>query len=122
MTSFDCWVDFSLACARFLPSLPEAHPCRRVHGHTFDVRVLLRGPLEAPHGWVADFADVERVWQREVHAHLDHRLLNDVPGLEAPTSEQLAAWCWARLRPHLPALARLEVRESGRYGIGYSGS
>jgi 6-pyruvoyltetrahydropterin/6-carboxytetrahydropterin synthase len=121
MTAFDCWVDFTLACARFLPGLPADHPCRRVHGHTFDVRVQLRGPLDAAQGWVADFHDVEVAWQREVHAVLDHRLLNDVPGLENPTSEHVAAWCWSRLSAHVPALARIEVRESGRYGIGYMG-
>lgn len=118
MATLDCFVDFSLACARFLPALPDDHPCRRVHGHTFDVRVILRGPLDADRHWVVDFAEVERVWRHRVHDVLDHRLLNDLPGLEHPTSERLALWLREALQPVLPALVRLEVRESGRYGVG----
>ena len=117
MAELECFVDFSLACARFLPALPDDHPCRRVHGHTFDVRVVLRGGLDPARHWVVDFADVERIWRQRVHEVLDHRLLNDLPGLEHPTSERLVLWLRDALQPVLPALARFEVRESGRYGV-----
>lgn len=121
MSQFDCWVDFTLASARFLPALPDDHPCRRVHGHTFDVRVTLRGPLDPGRQWVVDFAEVEAIWRARVHDVLDHRLLNDVFGLEDPTSEAIAAWCWRELHQELPALTSIEVRESGRYGVRYAG-
>ncbi len=111
----ELFADFSLACARRLPNVPDGHPCGRMHGHTFDVRVILEGPVDPHTGWVVDFADVEAAW-RGVHDALDHRCLNDVPGLENPTSERLAEWCWRALAPALPLLAAIEVRESGRFG------
>jgi 6-pyruvoyltetrahydropterin/6-carboxytetrahydropterin synthase len=114
------FVDFTLASARSLPNVPAGHPCGRVHGHTFDVRVTLDGPVDPHTGWVADFAEVERAWSG-VHARLDHRLLNDVPGLENPTSEHLARYVWHALRPALPLLVHVEVRESGRFGCRYDG-
>jgi 6-pyruvoyltetrahydropterin/6-carboxytetrahydropterin synthase len=116
-----CFVDFTLASARRLPNVPDGHPCGRVHGHTFDVRVVLDGPVGEHSGWVTDFADVEAAWAARVHRPLDHRLLNEVPGLENPTSERLAQWIWRALRPTLPVLAEVEVRESSRYGCTYRG-
>jgi 6-pyruvoyltetrahydropterin/6-carboxytetrahydropterin synthase len=117
----EVFVDFTIAAARYLPHVAEGHPCGRMHGHTFDVRVVLRGPVDPQTGWVADFADVESAW-KPIHGALDHRTLNDVPGLENPTSEHLAQWCWRTLAPALPLLARIEVRESGRYGCVYDGT
>jgi 6-pyruvoyltetrahydropterin/6-carboxytetrahydropterin synthase len=116
----ELFIDFTLAAARRLPHVPEGHPCGRVHGHTFDVRVTLDGPVDSDTGWVADFADVEAAWA-PLHAQLDHRYLNDVPGLENPTSEHLATFVWRALRPALPLLAQIDVRESGRYGCRYRG-
>ncbi len=113
----ECFVDFSLACARRLPHVPPEHPCGRVHGHTFDVRVTVAGPVDPRSGWVMDFAEIEAVWQREVFAALDHRLLNDVAGLDNPTSEHVAAWLMSRLAPWLPLLTAIDVRESHRYGV-----
>lgn len=118
----DCFADYALACARHLPSLPEGHPCRRLHGHTFDVRLTITGPLDPVHHWVMDFGDLDALWQARVHAVLDHRVLNDIPGLEHPTSERLAVWLWETLAPQLPLLAAIEVRESGRSGVVYRGT
>lgn len=111
---------FHLESARRLPHLPESHPCARVHGHSFRVEVHLRGPLEPRLGWVLDFADLEQAWA-PIKAALDHRFLNDVAGLENPTSERLAIWIWDRLKPGLPGLAKLVIQESAHSGCIYTG-
>jgi 6-pyruvoyltetrahydropterin/6-carboxytetrahydropterin synthase len=116
----DIFNRFSLEAARRLPNLPPEHPCSRVHGHSFQVEVHVRGPLDAQLGWVIDFADIQRAWQ-PIHASLDHRYLNEVEGLENPTSEHLAQWIWQRLLPALPGLAKVVVMETATSGCIYNG-
>lgn len=111
---------FHLQCARRLPALPASHPCARVHGHSFEIEVTLRGTVDPVAGWVCDFADIERAW-RPVHDALDHRYLNDIDGLENPTSEHLAMWLWQMLAPSLPALAQIRVVETHNAGCIYRG-
>ena len=67
-----------------------------------------------------DFADVTRAFQ-PLYEQLDHHYLNDIPGLENPTSEILAMWIWARLKPSLPLLSKVVVRETCTAGCAYSG-
>lgn len=117
----DIYSIFSLECARSLPLLPDAHPCARVHGHSFRIEVHVTGPLDERLGWVLDFADLERAWA-PVHATLDHRYLNDVPGLENPTSEVMAIWIWEKLKPAIPGLSKVIVQETARSGCIYSGN
>ncbi|HRH80714.1 MAG TPA: 6-carboxytetrahydropterin synthase QueD [Thiobacillaceae bacterium] len=111
---------YHLEAARRLPHLPAEHPCARLHGHSFRIEVHVAGPLDAGKGWVLDFADLDRAWQ-PIHAALDHRYLNDVPGLANPTSEHLAIWIWEHLKDALPGLVRIEVRETERSGCVYRG-
>lgn len=111
---------FHLQCARRLPALPEAHPCSRVHGHSFRIELTLDGELDPVLGWVVDFADIGRAWQT-VHDALDHRCLNDIDGLDNPTSERLAIWLWDRLKPTLPGLSQLKVMETHDAGCVYRG-
>lgn len=111
---------YHLEAARRLPHLPADHPCSRLHGHSFRIQVHVAGPLDAEKGWVLDFADLDRAWQ-SIHAALDHRYLNDIPGLANPTSEHLAIWIWEHLKAGLPGLARIEVKETGRSGCVYRG-
>jgi 6-pyruvoyltetrahydropterin/6-carboxytetrahydropterin synthase len=111
---------FSLEAARRLPRLPEDHPCSRLHGHSFQVEVHVAGPIDPDRGWVIDFADIQRAWQ-PIHAALDHRCLNDIAGLENPTSEHLARWIWSRLKPALPGLSQLVVMETRTSGCIYRG-
>jgi 6-pyruvoyltetrahydropterin/6-carboxytetrahydropterin synthase len=112
--------DFTLASARRLPYVPSGHPCGRVHGHTFGIRLSVRGPVQPETGWVMDFSDLQSAWQ-PVHEALDHRMLNEVAGLENPTSEQLAVWIWQRLAPTLPGLAAIEISETGGFRVTYRG-
>jgi 6-pyruvoyltetrahydropterin/6-carboxytetrahydropterin synthase len=112
--------DFTLASARRLPNVSDGHPCGRLHGHTFGVRVVVRGPIDPVSGWVIDFADLAAAWA-PVHDALDHRLLNEVAGLENPTSEHLALWIWKALQASVPSLAAIEISETGGFRVIYRG-
>lgn len=111
-------VEFTVAAARQLTGVPPEHPCARRHGHTFLVRLTVRGPIDPATGFVVDFDDVRRAWA-PLHEQLDHRYLNAVPGLENPTSEFLAQWIWRALQATLPGLALVEIRETGNAGVAY---
>lgn len=111
---------FHLQCARRLPALPDSHPCSRLHGHSFRVELTVSGELDPHTGWVLDFADIEAAW-RPIHADLDHRYLNDIAGLENPTSEHLAMWLWQALEPALPGLSQIRVMETHDSGCVYRG-
>ena len=111
---------FTLESAHRLPNVPAGHKCARVHGHSFRVEIHVRGPLDPELGWVMDFADVKAAFE-PLYRQLDHHYLNDVPGLENPTSEHLARWIWQRLRPTLPQLSAVVVHETCTSGARYSG-
>lgn len=117
----EAFCEFSVAASHRLTGVPADHPCARLHGHTFLVRVTVAGPIDPQTGFVADFADIQRAWA-PVGAALDHRNLNHVLGLENPTSENLARWIWrALLARNLSALSSVEVRETGNSGVVYRG-
>jgi len=111
---------FSFEAAHRLPHVPEGHKCARLHGHSFRVRVTIDGPVDPHAGWVIDFADLSAA-MRPLHDRLDHRYLNEIAGLENPTSEVLARWIWRELRPRLPWLRAVEVRETCTTGCVYRG-
>lgn len=112
--------EFGFEAAHRLPNVPAGHKCARLHGHSFRVKVHVRGPVDERMGWVMDFADIKAA-VKPVIDQLDHYYLNEIPGLENPTSEVLARWLWARLRPPLPTLARIVVRETCTSGCTYGG-
>jgi 6-pyruvoyltetrahydropterin/6-carboxytetrahydropterin synthase len=112
--------DFTFEAAHRLPNLPGGHKCARLHGHSFHVRVCVSGPLHPQYGWVMDFADIKAAFEPVLN-QLDHFYLNDIPGLGNPTSENVAIWIWQRLKPLLPVLSRVEVRETCTAGCSYSG-
>jgi 6-pyruvoyltetrahydropterin/6-carboxytetrahydropterin synthase len=116
----EIWKEFGFEAAHRLPHVPDGHKCARLHGHSFRVEVHVSGPLREPEGWVMDFGDIKAAWA-PLHELLDHRYLNDVPGLENPTSEVLARWIWARLAPDVPGLSRVVVRETCTTGCVYRG-
>ena len=111
---------FTLESAHRLPNVPAGHKCARVHGHSFRVEIHVRGPVDARFGWVMDFADVKAAFE-PLYRQLDHHYLNEVPGLENPTSENLARWIWDRLEPTLPRLALVVVHETCTSGARYAG-
>ncbi|KND28588.1 MULTISPECIES: 6-carboxytetrahydropterin synthase QueD [Streptomyces] len=112
--------EFTFESAHRLPNVPEGHKCARLHGHSYKVIVHVEGPVGAESGWVMDFGDVKRAF-KPIEARLDHYYLNEIEGLENPTSEVLARWIWDRLRPTLPGLSALTVRETCTSGCTYRG-
>ncbi len=112
--------EFIFEAAHRLPHVPPGHKCSRLHGHSFRVEVSVRGPVGERSGWVMDFADVKAAFT-PLHERLDHHYLNEVEGLENPTSENLARWIWRHLRPGLPHLSRVVVRETCTSGCIYEG-
>ncbi|HEU4457465.1 MAG TPA: 6-carboxytetrahydropterin synthase QueD [Longimicrobium sp.] len=116
----DVFKVFTFEAAHLLPNVPPGHKCARLHGHSFRVEVHVSGPLDPHLGWVMDFADLKAAF-RPLHDQLDHRYLNEIEGLENPTSENLARWIWARLLPALPGLSKVVVRETCNSGCAYRG-
>src|SRR5687768_3573617 len=116
----DIYKEFGFEAAHRLPNVPEGHKCARLHGHSFRVEVHVRGDVDPELGWVMDFAEIKAAC-RPLIDRLDHRYLNEIEGLENPTSEVLARWIWPRLKPDLPALSRIAVRETCTSGCSYAG-
>lgn len=116
----DIFKIFTLECAHRLPHVPPGHKCARLHGHSFRVELHVDGPVDPTLGWVTDFADLKTAFQ-PLFDRLDHHYLNEVPGLDNPTSENLARWIWAELRPGLPQLSRVVVHETCTSGASYAG-
>ncbi len=112
--------EFHIEAAHRLPHVPAGHKCGRLHGHSFHVTVHVSGPVGQESGWVMDFADIKAAFA-PLYDALDHRYLNDIAGLENPTSEHLARWIWQRLKPSLPALSAISVRETCTSGCVYRG-
>lgn len=108
---FELKQHFQIESARFLPKLEKGHPCSRLHGHSFKIILILIGDLDPAVGWVMDYNEIQsRV--KPLLEQIDHRVLNEVPGLENPTSELLAKWFYDRARPLLPTLVRVTVAET----------
>lgn len=103
--------DFRFEAAHHLPNLPEGHKCRRMHGHSFRGEIAVQGEVDPHTGWLIDFGDLKRITTPIVE-RLDHNLLNEIEGLENPTSENLAVWIWQKLHPQLPILARVTIEET----------
>ncbi|WP_030419645.1 6-carboxytetrahydropterin synthase QueD [Streptomyces sp. NRRL F-5065] len=112
--------EFTFEAAHRLPNVPEGHKCARLHGHSYKVIVHVEAPVDPETGWVMDFGDLKKAF-KPLEAQLDHYYLNDIEGLENPTSEVLARWIWERLKPTLPDLSALTVRETCTSGCTYRG-
>ena len=102
---------FQFEAAHLLPHLPLDHKCRRLHGHSFRVELAVSGSCDPVLGWVMDYADIASAFQ-PVFKQLDHYYLNEIPGLENPTSENLAVWIWDRIGVTLPLLTEVVVAET----------
>lgn len=111
---------FQFEAAHLLPLLPLDHKCRRLHGHSFKVELVLAGDCDPKLGWLMDYADISAAFD-PVWRQLDHHHLNEVPGLENPTSEIIARWIWDQLRPVLPLLIAVEVAETCNAKCVYRG-
>jgi 6-pyruvoyltetrahydropterin/6-carboxytetrahydropterin synthase len=112
--------EFRFEAAHQLPHVPPGHKCARLHGHSFKIELTICGPVNDHTGWFIDYSKLHDAWA-PLHRLLDHNYLNEVPGLENPTSELLAKWIWDRLLPVLPALTRVTVFETCDARCEYEG-
>jgi 6-pyruvoyltetrahydropterin/6-carboxytetrahydropterin synthase len=112
--------EFTFDSAHRLPNVRDGHKCSRLHGHTYKVVIAVAGPVGEFSGWVRDFADISTAWV-DLHMVLDHNYLNEIDGLENPTSELLAVWIWDRIIGKLPDLVSVTVRETCTSGCVYKG-
>jgi 6-pyruvoyltetrahydropterin/6-carboxytetrahydropterin synthase len=102
---------YAIEAAHRLPHVPEGHKCSRLHGHSFRITLHVGGELDPTLGWIIDFADVDRAFA-PLLSQLDHHYLNEVPGLENPTSEVLARWVLERVKLPLGRLTAVSVDET----------
>lgn len=119
-TTTQIFKEFTFEAAHRLPFVPDGHKCARLHGHSFRVEIYVGGEVDSNMGWVMDFAEIKTAFE-PLHRELDHNYLNEIDGLENPTSENLARWLWARLQPSLSGLTKVVVRETCTSGCVYEG-
>lgn len=112
--------EFSFEAAHLLPRVPEDHKCRRLHGHSYRVGITVKGEVDPEMGWLVDYGDIKAAIE-PVRRRLDHYYLNEIEGLENPTSENLARWIFERLKPALAGLSQVVVRETCTSGCIYRG-
>jgi 6-pyruvoyltetrahydropterin/6-carboxytetrahydropterin synthase len=103
--------EYKFEAAHKLTRVPEGHKCGRLHGHSFTFEVHLKGEANPDTGWLMDFGEISKVAKPLVE-ELDHHYLNEIPGLENPTSEEIAMWLWKRIKPQIPSLTEIVVYET----------
>ena len=116
----DIFKTFTIEAAHRLPNVPTGHQCARLHGHSFRIALQVSGEPDPQSGWIMDFAEIKAAF-RPLYEQLDHHYLNDIEGLDNPTSERLAIWIWERLKPTLPPLSEVVVHETCTSGCRYRG-
>ncbi len=103
--------EYRFEAAHRLPNVPAGHKCARLHGHSFKFEMHVSGPVDAKTGWLIDYGELDAAVAPLIEK-LDHHFLNEVEGLENPTSEVLARWLFERLRPHLALLVAVTLYET----------
>lgn len=116
----EIYKEFTFEAAHRLPQLQPDHKCWRLHGHSFRVGIGVEGAVDPTFGWVVDFGDIKGAF-KPLEDRLDHYYLNEIEGLEIPTSENIAKWIWDRLAPSLPLLSYVRVHETCTTGCVYRG-
>ncbi len=111
---------FGFEAAHYLPAFPDGHKCRRMHGHSFKVDVIVEGEIPAGGTYLMDYAEIKAAVD-PIEKRLDHYCLNEIAGLENPTSEMIARWLWEALKPALPMLAEIIVYETCSSRCEYRG-
>ena len=111
---------FSIEAARSLPNLADGHPCKNVHGHSFKITNTENGLVDSNSGFVMDFEDIDTAF-KPIQNQIDHAYLNDIAGLDNPSSENLCIWIWGKLQASLPELSQIEIKETNYTGCIYRG-
>jgi 6-pyruvoyltetrahydropterin/6-carboxytetrahydropterin synthase len=113
--------EYRFEAAHRLPRVPEGHKCSRVHGHSYRVEVFIVGPVDPQTGWLIDFGAIDDVWS-DLHGRLDHQYLNDVPGLDNSTCENLAAYLWGAMKARISQVSAITVWETHDSKCTYRGA
>jgi len=116
----EIYKEFIFEAAHHLPNVADGHKCGRLHGHSFKVTIFVDGPVDENSGWVIDYSEISAVFN-PIWEQLDHHYLNEIEGLENPTSEVLVKWIWHRLKPQLPVLSKILINETCTSGCIYQG-
>jgi len=111
---------FTIESARSLPNLPDSHPCKRLHGHSFKIIITVKGEINKKTGFIIDFNDIDTAFN-PIKNKLDHVYLNDIEGLNNPSSENICKWIWKKLKNKLPGLSMIEIKETTSTGCKYKG-
>ena len=111
---------FNIESARSLPNLPDGHPCRNIHGHSFKIKITVKGAINEETGFVMDFSEIDSAFS-PIFKMIDHAYLNELDGLTNPSSENLCKWIWVKLIDSLPNLKRIEIKETESTGCIYEG-
>ncbi len=112
--------EFNFDSAHFLPNVPDGYKCKGIHGHTYRMTIYFEGDLDEQFGWVIDFAEIKNEVNPIIKS-IDHKLLNDIEGLENPTCEVIAIWIWNKIKQRIPLLCRIELFETLTSGVVYEG-
>ncbi len=112
--------DFDFDSAHFLPNVSDDHKCKQIHGHTYRMKVFFSDALDNHYGWVMDFAEIKKVVNPIINS-IDHKLLNDIEGLENPTCEAISIWLWDKIKAEIPILCRIELYVTLTSGVVYEG-
>ena len=112
--------EFSFDAAHSLPFSPPGHKCKELHGHTYHLKVYVKGEPDEHCGWIMDFKELKEIVSPVIE-ELDHKLINNIDGLENPTAENVTVWIWNRLKGALPRLSRIELKETNSSGVVYTG-
>lgn len=113
--------EYRFEAAHRLPSVPVTHKCANVHGHSYRVELFVTGPVDPRSGWLIDFGVIDDLWN-VVFARLDHHYLNDVPGLENSTCENVAGYVWKSMKESIPQLSAVRVWETHDSSCTYRGT
>ncbi len=113
--------DFHFDSAHFLPNVPDGHKCKEIHGHTYKLTLEFEGEIDPKMGWLIDFAEIKKIVSPLID-DVDHKLLNNIEGLENPTCELIAQWFWYKISPRLPLLSTVTLKETTTSGAIYKGN
>ena len=111
---------FNIESARSLPNLPDGHPCKNIHGHSFKIKISVSDDVNEKTGFVMDFSKIDSAFS-PISKMIDHAYLNELDGLTNPSSENLCKWIWGQLIDSLPNLKRIEIKETDFTGCVYEG-
>jgi len=118
MNRFTIRKSFSFSASHQLLHLPSEHPCRRMHGHNYNVELELSGNLLNVNDFIVDYRELDVV-KRWLDETFDHQHLNDVPGMERPTAENIAAFIFNHIKTTFPQLTAVTVSETDKTSATY---